>query len=342
MPDFQFLRQTPPDVMRYLPQFLKKDEHFAKIQEALSMEHEKQRQAIIDIAKQFFVDTATWGLSSWERVYATNPPADADITLRRSLIKAKMLGAQTITKKNLENIVNQFTSNKKGYVCEDTGPGCLTVMLPGSIKYLQQLSVILNSVLPAHLNYNFHIIFNAGDMDAPNPQGTGGIDAYYGIVNMFDGIRELQHDFTDELNQNVNAGVKNIYVGSVSTGLYIECGSDIDLNCAAVSTVTNTKEIPAFADRSTKFANGASVTANVYVASMVTTHTKSETSKTRNVITEYDDQLNVNMYAVNVSAETGTKQLGLGISNVMNMDRYTTQLNIITGVKVIGTKRTEE
>ena len=71
MIDFQFLRLDKPDVLRYLPKFLAQDKHFKLIQDACSMEHEKQRQALIDLAKQFYVDSATWGLTAWEKIYQT-------------------------------------------------------------------------------------------------------------------------------------------------------------------------------------------------------------------------------------------------------------------------------
>lgn len=194
MPDFQFLRQTPPDVMRYLPQFLKKDEHFAKIQEALNMEHEKQRQAIIDIAKQFFVDTATWGLSSWERVYATNPPADADITLRRALIKAKMAGAGVMTKIAVERLINMFTENGDAYINEDSGPGTFEIIFPSLVLYHPALKSVLEEMVPAHLLYYGRLVkYESG---LPFTKFMGGAVSSHKKIKV---KRGLAHDSTISL-----------------------------------------------------------------------------------------------------------------------------------------------
>lgn len=151
MADFQFLRVDHPDVMRYLPKFLANDPRFKAVQDALSTEHENQRQILIDLAKQFFVDTATWGLTSWERVYQTFPPSGADTNLRRSMLKSKMLGRSTMTKKNMELLINQFVRDKDAYIQEETSQGCFRIIVPSLITYWDQLVDTLMEMTPAHL-----------------------------------------------------------------------------------------------------------------------------------------------------------------------------------------------
>ncbi len=153
--DFQFLRLDKPDVMRYLPKFLAEDEHFKRVQDALSTEHEIQRQEVIDIASQFFVDTATWGLTAWEKVYQTNPPTGASVELRRSLLRAKMLGSSTMTKANLELLINQFVSNHDAYIVEETAPGTFKIVVPSTIAYWDDFTNMLMEMVPAHLVVDF-------------------------------------------------------------------------------------------------------------------------------------------------------------------------------------------
>ena len=52
---FNFMRDSPVDLFRYLPVFLSKDENFESVQEALNREHEEYRLKVIDIAKQFLI-----------------------------------------------------------------------------------------------------------------------------------------------------------------------------------------------------------------------------------------------------------------------------------------------
>ena len=196
MANFKFLRTEPPDVMRYLPDYLAEDESFRKIQNGLSEEHGIQKEMLADIARQFFVDTATWGLSSWERIYRTEPPLGADYPLRRTLIKTKMLGRQVMTKKNTELIINQYTNNGKGYVVEDAAPGAISIVLPCNVEHPDMLAKALNEMLPAHLQYSFRLVIH--DVDANgNIDMEGGIHQYHGIARSIGGRKRISYGFDD-------------------------------------------------------------------------------------------------------------------------------------------------
>ena len=156
MADFYFLRLEKINVMRYLPKFLAEDMSFKNVQDTLSAEHEHYRLFLPAIAKQFFIDTATWGLPSWEEVYQTNPPYDASTELRRTLVKAKMLGRQPATKRRIELLVNTFTKGGDAYVEEDVAPGCFQLHFPSVILWQEQMEEALEAAVPAHLMYDLH------------------------------------------------------------------------------------------------------------------------------------------------------------------------------------------
>ncbi|MFC2315633.1 MAG: putative phage tail protein [Selenomonas massiliensis] len=156
MADFHFLRLEKVNVMRYLPKFLAGDMSFKDVQDTLSAEHERYRLLLPEITKQFFIETATWGLPSWEDVYQTNPPYDASIELRRTLVKAKMLGRQPATKLRIERLVNTFTKGGDAYVEEDVAPGSFRLHFPSIILWQEQLEEALDAAVPAHLMYDLH------------------------------------------------------------------------------------------------------------------------------------------------------------------------------------------
>ena len=156
MADFHFLRLEKVNVMRYLPKFLAGDMSFKDVQDTLSKEHERYRLLLPEIAKQFFIETATWGLPSWEEVYQTNPPYDASIDLRRTLVKAKMLGRQPATKRRIELLVNTFTKGGDAYVEEDVAPGSFRLHFPSVILWQEQMEEALETAVPAHLMYDLH------------------------------------------------------------------------------------------------------------------------------------------------------------------------------------------
>lgn len=148
---FNLLRTYKVDVLRYLPKFLSKDNTFKGTQDSLSEEHERQRLLIIDICKQLFVESATWGLDDWERVYGLHNkhlPTDQ----RRNLLLVKMQGAQTITEEKLQEIVNLVYPPKNAVVKENTGPNTFKVIVD-TIDALDEIRRVVEIYKPAHLSY---------------------------------------------------------------------------------------------------------------------------------------------------------------------------------------------
>lgn len=91
---YELLRETEVDLKRYLPDFLFTDPSFMKVMEALNTYQEQQRQELIDVFKQFFISSATWGLTDWERVYGIVPESGSSYDIRRAALKIKKLVPQ--------------------------------------------------------------------------------------------------------------------------------------------------------------------------------------------------------------------------------------------------------
>ncbi len=153
--DFYFLRLDSVDVMRYLPLFLQ-DERL--VQDALSKEHENLRLRIADVARQFFIETATWGLVEWERIYAVNPPAGADYALRRALVKVKMMGTGVMTVEAIKHLANSFLDKQDADIDELPEPGTFYLITHSSMEYLNELIRALAEMSPAHLVFGFRFI----------------------------------------------------------------------------------------------------------------------------------------------------------------------------------------
>lgn len=148
---FNLLRTYKVDVLRYLPKFLSKDSSFKGTQDSLSEEHEKQRLLVIDICKQLFVESATWGLDDWERVYGLDNK-HLSINQRRNLLLVKMRGTQTITEAKLQEIVNLVYPPKNAVVKENTGPNTFKVIVD-TIDALDEIRRVVEIYKPAHLSY---------------------------------------------------------------------------------------------------------------------------------------------------------------------------------------------
>ena len=153
---FEFLRLQGVDISRYLPKFLHDDNKSIKdVLDVCSWEHEKQRNALIDIAKQFFVETATWGLSDWERIVEVKPgPADT-YEQRRNRILLKLNGTRTSTVQFMEELARRYVSEDSEVSVEEIPEEYLFILrlMKGSILYSQDLVDAIRTYIPAHLGW---------------------------------------------------------------------------------------------------------------------------------------------------------------------------------------------
>lgn len=159
---FEFLRKQglPINISRYLPSFLFKQENknLQDILAASSWEHEKQKEILTDIAKQFFVETATWGLSDWERIVEVRPNPGDTYQQRRNRILLKLNGTQTATVEFMERLIKRYMedgSNVK--VTENPEEYVFHILLQGHVIYTNDLFEAIDIYKPAHLGLRMTI-----------------------------------------------------------------------------------------------------------------------------------------------------------------------------------------
>ena len=149
MAQFNFLRVIPVDLKRYLPQFLEHDPTFAATLESLSKEHEKQRLTLMDITKQFFVKTATWGLSDWEEFLDLKPDAGDSDEKRRARILIALRGSQTTTITRVNDIIAAYGT---GHVEEHNDKYFFIIYTSTTDKTsLEEMQKKIEIYKPAHL-----------------------------------------------------------------------------------------------------------------------------------------------------------------------------------------------
>lgn len=161
---FELLRTHKVDVMRYLPKFLSNDETFKGTQDALSTEHEQLRLTVIDIARQFFVETATWGLDDWERIYNIVPTNRDNLEERREKLLQKIRGGATVTRKRMQDIIDSVVPTKDARLRENVAPGIFRIEME-TIIALEELRAVVDFYKPAHLTYVIaHSFFVNGEV----------------------------------------------------------------------------------------------------------------------------------------------------------------------------------
>jgi hypothetical protein len=125
-------------------------------------ELDKLRQALDELLAQFFVDTATWGLSIWEQMLGLPPADDETLDERRDRIKSKIRGYGTATIRAIKNVAESYD---KGIidVAEDFSKYTVIrfVDTTGIPSNIEDLKAIVRELVPAHLaieyEYNYFI-----------------------------------------------------------------------------------------------------------------------------------------------------------------------------------------
>ncbi|MBM6824780.1 putative phage tail protein [Veillonella magna] len=159
---FELLRTHKVDVLRYLPKFLANDGTFKDVQDALSTEHENLRLTIIDIARQFFVETATWGLADWERIY--DLPSVGGLAERRAALLQKIRARDTITKSRMQALIDNIVWTHDATFVENVAPGVFRIDME-TIIALEELRSVVDFYKPAHLTYVIaHSFLVKGDL----------------------------------------------------------------------------------------------------------------------------------------------------------------------------------
>ncbi len=98
-------------LLSYLPWYERESEAFKEILKTEEIEFDKLKLKLGDLEEQFFVDTATWGLSIYEKELGLPVEPDIDIRIRRGLIKAKTMMQPPGSKDKFTAILRSFAES---------------------------------------------------------------------------------------------------------------------------------------------------------------------------------------------------------------------------------------
>lgn len=143
-------------LLSYLIPDIQEVRHFKEITAAEAPEFEKLEADLEDLNNQFFIDTATWGLSVYEKELRLTIRPNKSLEERRSIVKAKWRGTGKVDAEMIKTIVEAYTRSKS------------SIGFDGRIKIrFSNQSVTLNmedmfnsieDVKPAHLGYDVTLI----------------------------------------------------------------------------------------------------------------------------------------------------------------------------------------
>lgn len=154
-------------IARY-PDFYAGSPEFVDLQDALEPETLELWTARDGLMNQLCVDTASWGLKYWEQTLGITVEQGKDLEYRRSRIRSKLRGSGVTTVALIESVAESF-SNGDVAVTEYPQDYRLEIKFVGTIGIppnLEDLTASLREILPAHLAWDYVMIYNTWDMTA--------------------------------------------------------------------------------------------------------------------------------------------------------------------------------
>lgn len=141
----------------YLSWYYDNSRILKSVLDSQGIEIDAARTALEETLKQFYVDTADWGLVHWEKELAINPPANATLELRRALINAKLLAPEIMTPERIEAIVNCFVPDKDAKVIARCKTYTFDIYLPSFVPFdsAQEMYKAIYEAKPAHLGVKY-------------------------------------------------------------------------------------------------------------------------------------------------------------------------------------------
>lgn len=149
-------------LMDYLPEDYKKSPPTVEIQTALEKMCGKIETDIDELRQQFFLSTATWGLSLWEWMYGIETDLTKDADLRRSVVAAKIRGKGTTTVEMIKNTSEAYVNGTVDVIEYNSEYRFEVVMTSviGIPPNLEDLKRTIEEIKPAHLGYEVIIKYN--------------------------------------------------------------------------------------------------------------------------------------------------------------------------------------
>lgn len=145
----------------YLPEYYRQSPQVAALQGALDSQVKALWEAKDGLFDQLDINTATWGLKYWEQSLGIHVDVTRPDGFRRSRIISKLRGQGTTTVAMIQNVAESF-SNGGVDIIEHPAEYRFDVRFTGTIGIppnLDDLSAAIEEIKPAHLAYDYIIIY---------------------------------------------------------------------------------------------------------------------------------------------------------------------------------------
>ncbi|WP_051287526.1 putative phage tail protein [Paenibacillus taiwanensis] len=144
-----------------IPEFMLESPLYSQLLKAEAERYGALQDDIDELLRQFYVDTATYGLDLWERFCGIPASTAKPINQRRAVIKSKLRGIGTVTAGVIKNVAESY-SNGEVSIRELAHEYKLIVTFIGKMGIppnLADLQASLRALIPAHLDIEYEFTY---------------------------------------------------------------------------------------------------------------------------------------------------------------------------------------
>ena len=186
------------DLNQYVPPYVytKFLQDFQEVQtqyDAQSLQVGLLNYSIEDSIKQAFIDTATWGLDLWEEEYGLDTNHLLSYEERREIVKAKKRGRGTTTIEMIKNTAEAFSGGEVNVIPHNEQYYFTVhfIGIKGIPRNMQAFKDMLETIKPAHLNYDFAFTYNTYGDIRDNTFDYGRLENYsHDLIRTTDDIKK--------------------------------------------------------------------------------------------------------------------------------------------------------
>lgn len=153
------------NLINLLPEDYKKSYAIVQLQNAIQGEGNALEQLVEELGKQLYIDTATWGIERWERLYGIATNKNKNISFRRTLVKAKMRGTGTTTISLIKNVAESFVNGDVDVVEHNDEYRLEIIMISviGIPPNMDDLKLAIEEIKPAHIAVDYTFRYRTHD-----------------------------------------------------------------------------------------------------------------------------------------------------------------------------------
>ncbi|MCJ8008891.1 YmfQ family protein [Lederbergia wuyishanensis] len=149
------LEEMKDELKKELPRFYEGIKDFQELIKVEGKELANLNNLIDDAVDQLFIETSTWGLARWEKVFGIITDESKPLDQRRSFVKSKIRGAGVTNVELVKEVAESWYNGEVEVIEEPSKVSIKFNSNYGVPSNLPDVQSALREILPAHLFVEF-------------------------------------------------------------------------------------------------------------------------------------------------------------------------------------------